>query len=199
MLRRRTEPASGDGTAQRDGGGADKEDDARGRPAAQSGATTNDLAEAERREREAAQKQWNESQQHQAREKDADQSLQEEQLRQQREQRRNEELQRHQAEAQRAAEARAAEESRQREQLIANMSPEQLALAAEVHAQQLAIGAKAFGTQEAAQMAGLAHQAHVQRTLQDADDQGRQADADRLMAMSPEDFAQWNRDCQEDW
>ncbi len=165
----------------------------------QSGATTNDLAVAEQREREAAQRQWQESQQHQASKKDADQLLQDEQLRQQREQRRVEELQRHQAEAQRAAEARAAEEARQREQLIATMSPEQLALAAEVHAQQAAIGAKIFGTQEAAQLAGLAHQAHVQRAMHDAEEKGRQADADRLMAMSPEDFAQWNRDCQEDW
>ncbi len=120
-------------------------------------------------------------------------------MRQQREQRRIEELQHHQAEAQRAAEARAAEEAKQRQQLAASMSPEQLALAAELHAQQMAIGAKAFGTQEAAHMAGLAHQAHVQRAVQDAEERGRQADADRLMAMSPEDFAQWNRDCQEDW
>jgi hypothetical protein len=120
-------------------------------------------------------------------------------LRQQREQRRIEELHRHQAEAQKAAEARAAEEEKQRQQLVAGMSPEQLALAAEVHAQQLAIGTRAFGTQEAAHMAGLAHQAHVQRALQDAEERGRRADADHLMAMSPEDFAQWNRDCQEDW
>ncbi len=197
-LRRRTEPASGVDAARRSGGG-DEKVDVPEEPAGQSGATTNDLAEAERREREAAQRQWHESQQQQAREKSTDQLQQEEQLRQQREQRRVEELQRHQAEAQRAAEARAAEESRQRDQLIANMSPEQLALAAEVHAQQMAIGAKAFGTQEAAQMAGLAHQAHVQRTLQEAEERGRQADADHLMAMSPEDFAQWNRDCQEDW
>ncbi len=181
------------------GGGIGGKLGAQGAPAEQSGATTNDLAVAERREREAAQRQWQESQQHQAKERDADQLLQEEQARQQREQRCKEELQRHQAEAQRAAEARAAEEARQREQLIAAMSPEQLALAAEVHAQQLAIGAKAFGTQEAAQMAGLAHQAHVQRALQDAEEKGRQADADHLMAMSPEEFAQWNRDAQECW
>ncbi len=196
-LRRRLEVTSGADEVQSIGD--DKGGEPPAKPALQSGATTNDLAEAERREREAAQKLWNDSQQHQAREKDAHQLQQEEDLRQQREQRRKEELQRHQAEAQRAAEARAAEEARQREQLIANMSPEQLALAAEVHAQQMAIGAKAFGTQEAAQMAGLAHQAHVQRALQEAEEHGRQADADRLMAMSPEDFAQWNRDCQEDW
>ncbi len=190
---------SAEGTVHSAGGGIGGKLGAQGAPAEQSGATTNDLAVAERRVREAAQRQWQESQQHQAKERDADQLLQEEQARQQREQRCKEELQRHQAEAQRAAEARAAEEARQREQLIAAMSPEQLALAAEVHAQQLAIGAKAFGTQEAAQMAGLAHQAHVQRALQDAEEKGRQADADHLMAMSPEEFAQWNRDAQECW
>ncbi len=178
------------------GGKAVAED---GVSAGQCGATTNDLAEAERRDREAAQRQLQESLRTQGHEKDAAQLQLDEQMRQQREQRRIEELHRHQAEAQKAAEARAAEEEQQRKQLVASMSPEQLALAAEVHAQQLAIGTKVFGTEEAAHLAGLAHQAHVQRTLQDAEGRGRTADADDLMAMSPEDFAQWNRDCQEDW
>ncbi len=196
-LRRRTEGTSAANVDQSTR--ANGRDEPPAEPAVQSSSTTNDLAEAERRDREAAQKQWHEAQQHQARDKDAAQLQQEEDLRQQREQRRKEELQRHQAEAQRAAEERAAEETRQRELLIANMSPEQLALAAEVHAQQAAIGAKVFGTQEAAQMAGLAHQAHIQRALQEAEERGRRADTDHLMSLSPEEFAQWNRDRQEDW
>ncbi len=198
LLARRADGATG-ATGHAAGDGTGDKLGAHGKAYERSGATTNDLAVAERRDREAAQEQWREFQQRQEEAKDADQLRQEEQLRLQREQRCNEELQRHQAEAQRAAEARAAEEARQREQLMATMSPEQLALAAELHAQQLAIGAKTFGTQEAAHLAGLAHQAHVQRTLQEAEGVGGQADADRLMAMSPEEFAQWNRDCQADW
>ncbi len=164
-----------------------------------SGATTNDLGEAERRDREAAQRQLQDALRTQGQQKDADQLQEDERARQQRDQRRLEELHRHQAEAQKAAEARAEEEEKQRQQLVASMSPEQLALAAELHAQQMAIGTKVFGSQEAAHMAGLAHQAHVQRAVQEAEERGRRADADHIMAMSPEDFAQWNRDVQEDW
>jgi hypothetical protein len=105
-------------------------------------------------------------------------------------------MQRHQAALEQAAVQRAAEEARQREDLISRMSPAELARAAEVHAQQQAVAAHAFGTLSASQVAGLVHQAHVEDVAQEAAREGAQADHDYLMSLSPEDLAQWERDRQ---
>ncbi len=163
---------------------------------AKAAANTNDLAVAERLRSEAAQRQWEEVQGLQQQQRDAHLLLQEDAMRKQREQRRVEELQRHQEEMQRATVQRQAEEARQREELIASMSPEQLALAAEVHAQQAAIGTKVFGSPEAAAAAAAAATVASQAA---ANGQESNADADRLMEMSAEEYAQWNRDTQQQW
>ncbi len=143
-------------------------------------ANTNDLAEAERRSRHMAQQQLLALQQRQQAPKDEQQQLQEDVQRQQRLHSQQEELRKHQAAMQQAAQARAAEEDRQREALIASMSPQELARAAELHAQQAAIGAQVFGTQTASQLADMVHQAERQRA--------EQAEVEQLMGTSQEDF-----------
>ncbi len=184
-----------DGAVLAGGSGLAATGDGQWQAAERAAATTNDLAVAERLRREAAQKLWEESQNQQQQQKNSQQTLEEESLRRQREQRRAEELQRHQEEMQRAAAQRQAEEARQRNELIASMSPAQLALAAEVHAQQAAIGAKVFGSQEAAEAAAAA----AATGSAAASGQRRDDDAERLMEMSAEEYAQWNRDAQEQW
>ncbi len=159
-------------------------------------AETNDLAEAERRARQAAQHQFQEAQQQQHQRVDARVQQQEELDKQQRRRRQEEELLAHQQAAQRAAEERAADEARQREELLARMSPQDLAAAAELHAQHMAIGAQAFGTQAASDMAGLVHQQHAHHVARTSAAGGMQADADQLIAMSPEELAQWDREQQ---
>ncbi len=159
---------------------------------AASGATTNDLAEAERRERRLAEAQFQREvlQGHRT----VQQLQQEELQRQQRMQQQQEELRRHQEQLQRANEARAAEEAKQRDALIASMSQDELARAAALHAQQAAVGSRAFGTQAASELAGLAHQHHVHSVASAAGAADEGAAVDALMAMSPEEFATWERD-----
>ncbi len=157
---------------------------------------TNDLAESARRAEREAQRLFQESQSQQTQQKCADQRREEEEQRTKREQQQQLEMQRHQAAMHQAAVQRAADEARQREDLISRMSPAELARAAEVHAQQQAVAAHAFGTLSAAQVAGLVHQAHVENVVQEAANEGAQADHDYLMSLSPEDLAQWERDRQ---
>ncbi len=166
---------------------------------------TNDLAEAARRQQAAAHLQIQQVQARQQTLADAQQQQEEEARRQQRAQSQQDELRRHQIAFQQAAEARAAEEERQRAELLARLTPEELARAAELHAQTTAIGAQVFGTPAAAQLAGLVQQSHDpahaqvqgQRQQQqqgisadngDADSTSRM-EVDRLMAMSAEDYA----------
>ncbi len=147
------------------------------------GADTNDLAEAARRDERAAQQQVLEVQQRSQEAKDDRQQQQqqhEDAQRQLRLQRQQEELLKHQAALQQAARERAAEEAKQRSDLIASMSPQELARAAELHAQQAAIGAQAFGTQTASHLAGLVQQAEVQRA--------EQAEVEQLMATSQDEL-----------
>ncbi len=164
----------------------------------QSGAYTNDLAEAERRERRLAEQCVAEVALHQQQRQQLtpQQRQQEEEERQQREQRQRDELLAHQVAMEQAAAARAADEQRQREQLIANMSPEELARAADLHAQQAAVAAAAFGTQAASQIAGLVHQAHARQVASASHCDDEAAEVDRLMAMSPEELAQHDREQQ---
>ncbi len=143
-------------------------------------ATTNDLAEADRRARLAAQRQTLEVQQRQQETRNEQQRQQDDLQLQQRMQHQQEELQRHQAAMQQAAQARAAEETRQRELLLASMSPQELARAAELHAQQAAIGAQVFGTESASQLADMVQRAERQRT--------ERAEVERLMDTSQEEF-----------
>ncbi len=157
---------------------------------------TNDLGEATRRAERAAQRQIQEAAERQQQHKDPRQLQEEETARQQRAQQQQLELQKHQAAVEMAAAARAAEERRQREELVARMSPEDLARAAEAHAQQLAVGAHAFGSQPASHIAGLVHQSRVQGAVQEAERNGGDADAEFLMSLSPEEFAQWDHDRQ---
>jgi DNA-binding transcriptional MerR regulator len=121
---------------------------------------------------------------------------QEEEMRARRAQQQQEELQRHQAALQQAAEARAAEEARQREALIASMSPQELARAAELHAQQAAVGSQVFGTQAAGHLASMVRQAHGSGPGEGADEAGARAEVDHLMSLSPEELARWDQDCQ---
>ncbi len=160
----------------------------------QSGATTNDLAEAERRERQIAEVQFQQQVLH--RQCTEQQRQREDLQRQQRQLQQQEELRRHQEQLQLANEARAAEEARQRDALIAKMSPAELARAAELHAQQAAVGSRAFGSQEASELAGLAHRHHVSEVAEALGASQEQAAVDALMAMSPEQFADWERDQQ---
>jgi hypothetical protein len=164
-----------------------------GGDASSGAADTNDLGEAARRAERAAQQQFQESLGRQQLQNDPRQLQEEEALRQQRMQQQQLELQKHQAAVEQAAAARAAEESRQREEMVARMSPADLARAAEVHAQQLAVGAHAFGSQPASQVAGLVHQSIVHEAAQEAAQDGSGADEEFLMSMSPEEFAQWDR------
>ncbi len=155
------------------------------------GATTNDLAEAERRDRRRAELQF----QREVLQSQSVQQWQREELqRQQRAQQQQEELRRHQEQLQRANEARAADEAKQREAYIASMSKDELARAAALHAQQAAVGACAFGTQAASELAGIAHQHHVRSVAGAAGSTDEGAAIDALMSMSPEEFAAWERD-----
>ncbi len=156
-------------------------------------ADTNDLAEAERRSRLAAQQQVAAVQQGQPQQDEQARQLEEAQ-RAQRERRQREEIERHQAEIQRAAAAREEEEARERAALLANMSPQERARAEEAQAQLAAVGSQIFGTQAASELAGLVHQRHVHTVAQGAAQSGEQIEVDRLMAMSPEDFAAWEHD-----
>ncbi len=165
-----------------------------GAQAALSGATTNDLAEAQRRDKQLAEAQFQQAVLH--RQCTEQQREHEELQRQQRQLRQQEELRRHQEQLQLANEARAAEEARQRDDLIARMSPAELARAAELHAQQAAVGSRAFGSREASELAGIAHRHHVSEVADALGASQEQAAVDALMEMSPEQFAEWERDQQ---
>jgi ATP-dependent 26S proteasome regulatory subunit len=156
-------------------------------------ACTNDLGEAARRAEASAQRQFRESQAAQQQPKTPQMVQEEEEQRQRRAQQQQIELQKHQAAMEQAAAARAMEEARQREELVARMSPADLARAAEVHAQQQAVGAHAFGSQPASQVAGLVHQSHVHEVAREAAQHGDGTDEEFLMSLSPEEFAQWDR------
>ncbi len=184
-----------DATRDADNGGAGD----RQRPAGEdvgtvlpSGACTNDLAEAARRDQAIAIQQFAAAQLQAQQRPTEHQTQQEEALRDQRQRQQQEELYRHQQALQQAAERRAAEEARQREQLIASLSPQELAQAAELQAQQRAVGAIAFGTQSASEAAGLVHQATAQRRADEAAAAGIQVDVAELVGMSPEQLAQWD-------
>ncbi len=96
------------------------------------------------------------------------------------------------------AEAEAAEAARQEQerlQLIARSSPEDLRRAQEVHAQQAALIQQQLQQQHALQQ----HQvqgAEAQLDPQGDGARGLDADAEKLMAMSVEDFHQWNDEAQ---
>ncbi len=108
-------------------------------------------------------------------------------------------MERHQRAIAQAAEAAAAERARQREELIASMSPEELARAAAAHAEMAAVGTMAFGTPAASQLAGLVHQTHVQGVAQAAADRGQridEAEVDLLMSLSPQELAVWDQEAQ---
>ncbi len=161
-----------------------------------SAAETNDLAEAAKRSHQAAQLQFQQSQAQRLRRQD-DQSAQQEELdRQRRLLQQEEEKRAHMQAFERAAADRRAEEARQRELLVAQMSPEDLARAAEVHAQQLAVGAQVFGSQAASCLAGMVHQEHAQALAHGGGAHGMVADPEALIAMSPEELLQWDREHQ---
>jgi hypothetical protein len=190
MLQRRgattgttTSSASGGG-----GGGA-----ATAAAAVLSSAATNDLAEAERRAREASQLQTQQALEQQQRQQTLEQQQLGEQQRIQREARRQEEMLRHQLALQQAAAARAAEEAKQREELIAKLSPEERARAEALHAQNAAVGAAAFGTQAASHLAGLAHQSHVQHLAHATAGEDDEAHVHHLMSLSPEELADYEQ------
>ncbi len=144
------------------------------------GADTNDLAEAARRDQQAAEQQVLAAYRSMQDPKSDQQMHHEELQRQQRQRDQQDELQKHRAAMQLAAQQRAAEESRQREALIASMSPQELARAMELQAQQAAIGAQVFGTQTASQLAGMVQQAELQRAEQD--------EVQRIMESSHEEL-----------
>ncbi len=199
MLRRR-EGAENAATAEQGEAGGQVDGAGAAVAMAASGATTNDLAVAERRERALAEQQVQLAVQQQQQQPSPQQLQQEEQQRLQREQRQREEMAKHQEAVQRAAAERAAQEAREREELIAKLSPAELARAAEVHAQQAAVAAHTFGTAAANHMAGLVHQAHAHHVAQatTGGDEGVDEDEiNRLMEMSPEELAQHDRDLQE--
>ncbi len=178
------------------GGGAAKVGSA-GAPLA---SDTNDLATAERRQRAAAEQQLQAAlqQQQQARDDPVQAALDEHQ-RQQRELRRQEEVRLHLEAAAKAAADRAAQEARERDELLAKMSPEQLALAAQLHEQQRAIGLHVFGTPAASQVAAMVQQAHVQgdpRAGATAGGQEDEGEITHLMEMSPEEFSRWDMERQ---
>ncbi len=161
-----------------------------------SAAETNDLAEAAKRSHQAAQLQFQQSQAQRLRRHDDQVAQQEELDRQRRQQQQEEEKRAHMQAFERAAADRRAEEARQRELLVASMSPEDLARAAEAHAQHLAVGAQAFGSQAASCLAGMVHQEHAQALAHGGNAQGMVADPETLIAMSPEELAQWDREHQ---
>ncbi len=181
----RTDDRSGDGGARAAGGTSNGEQLPRG-------AETNDLAEAARREHAVAQRQFAQAQQRQQVQPNDAQMQLEETQRQQRQLQHQEEMQRHQAAFQQAAERRAIEEARQREILIASLSPQELALAAQLQAQQEAVGSLAFGSQGASAAAGLVHQANARKIADEAAAAGVQVDVERLVRMSPEELAEWD-------
>ncbi len=112
-------------------------------------------------------------------------------------QQQHEEALRQQREAiKRAEETAAAEQERQRLALLANTPPEELKRMAALHAQQAAIQAAGFGTQQASEGAGLVHQGHAHELAAVATARGIDADAEKLMAMSPEQLADWDREQQ---
>ncbi len=182
--------AGGKGAGGNDGGQLACDNGAKG--TLPSGADTNDLAEAARRDHAAAQQQFLQAQQRQQQQRSEAQLQQEEVQRMQRQQQHQEEMQRHQAAMQQAAERRAEEEARQREQLIASLSPQELAKAAELQAQQSAVGALTFGTQSASEAAGLVHQANARRIADKAAAAGVHVDVSHLVGMSPEALAEWD-------
>ncbi len=145
------------------------------------GADTNDLAEAARRDKQMAEQQVRAAHQLMQSPKSDQQARDEELQRQQRLQDQQDELRRHQEAMHQVAQQRAAEEARQREALIASMSPHELARAMELHAQQSAIGAQVFGTQSATQLAGMVQQAESRRA--------EQAEVQRIMEASQEELA----------
>ncbi len=180
----------------RERGGMESSADAGLPSGVKSAAETNDLAEAAKRSHQAAQLQFQQSLAQRARRQD-DQAAQQEDLdRQRRQLQQDEERRVHMQAFERAAAERRAEEARQRELLVASMSPEDLARAAEVHAQHLAVGAQAFGSQAASCLAGMVHQEHAQALAQGSDGRGMLADPETLIAMSPEELAQWDREQQ---
>jgi colicin import membrane protein len=156
------------------------------------GATTNDLAEAARREQAIAQQQFAVAQLQSQQRPSEQQAQQEEAARAQRQRQHQEEIQRHQLAVQQAAERRAAEEALQRERLLASLSPQELAQAAELQAQQKAVGALVFGTQSASEAAGLVHQANAQKKADEATAAGLHVDVAQLVNMSPEQLAEWD-------
>jgi Skp family chaperone for outer membrane proteins len=81
-------------------------------------------------------------------------------------------------------------------ELLSKMSPEEIRRASELHAQQGAIAASGFGTAQAAAEAGIVQQGQILQAVQAAAARGVQADADCLMAMSPEELADWDRSMQ---
>ncbi len=141
---------------------------------------TNDLAEAARRDARTAEQQIQAAQLLSQTARCDQQLHHEEAQRQQRLQGQQDEIRRHQDAMQMAAQQRAAEEARQREALIASMSPQELARAMELQAQQAAIGAQVFGTQSASQLAGMVQQAEIQRA--------EQAEVQRIMESSQEEL-----------
>ncbi len=161
-----------------------------------SGADTNDLAEAERRDRALAELQVLRAHQRQQQQLPQQQCDLQEAERQRRHQAQQDELLRHQAELEKAAAARAADDARQREELVARMSPQELARAAELHAQQAAVGAAAFGTAAASHMAGLVHQAHARQVAAAEHSEEDEEEINRLMAMSPEELARHDQEQQ---
>jgi hypothetical protein len=109
----------------------------------------------------------------------------------------HEEALRQQREAiKRAEDAAAAEQERQRVALLAATPPEELKRMAALHAQQAAIQAAGFGTRQASEGAGLVHQGRAQELAAAASARGVDADVETLMAMSPEQLADWDREQQ---
>ncbi len=96
-------------------------------------------------------------------------------------------------EAARAAAAEAERLAREKRELLDKASPEERERAAKLYEQQMAIANAGFGSQQAALGAGLVQQEQVQRAVQGAAARGITADVDELMAMSPEQFAEWDR------
>ncbi len=170
--------------------------DQRAVAAALTGAGTNDLAEAERRQQLVAQQQVLLAHQRQHLHLDEQQRQQDDAQRQQREEKRKEEMERHQQAIQQAAAARAEKEAKERADLLASMSPQERARAEAAHAQLSAVGSHPFGTQAASEVAGLVHQQSVHEAARGAAEAGQDVDVERLMAMSPEEFGRWDQDRQ---
>ncbi len=160
------------------------------------GAGTNDLAEAQRRSEAAAQQQFLQAQLHQQQRLDEVQVQRDEAQRVQRTLQQQEEIRKHQLAFEQAAAALAAEEARQKAELVARMSPQELDRAAQLREQHNAVGAQVFGSAAASQAAGMVHQAHVRAAAEGVLGSAGQADVDSLMEMSPEDFARWEMEQQ---